>query len=593
MVWEGESGLVQERFDRRTNYLFAVFFVCAAVIFLRVFYLQVLRGRHFYALSEQNRTYMYIERAPRGIIYDTKGVVLCGNRPVVTALFYPFMRSKSESVIDELIARIEKILPGSRQKVMDAMRTSTVVALKENLAREETFRILEQQRNLKGVSVVTEMKRYYPFGERGSHFLGYIGEISRQELNEPRYIGYRQGDRIGKTGIEAQYDAYVRGVDGGLLIESDALGRQVRVVKKIDAVPGDKVLLTIDSDLQNTAELALEETGRSGAIVGIDPRDGAVRILVSRPGFDPKRFIIGGPDVSEYFTKKTLPMYNRACQAQYPPGSVFKIVTSAAALNEGAVDPRQTFNCPGYFVLGNKTFKCWKEKGHGIMSFLPGVMNSCDVYFYNVGLKTGIDDMAEYAERFHLGRTLKIDLPSESPGFIPTAKWRKTAFMRKWMDGDTVNIAIGQGYITVTPLQCATMIAAIATRGDIYSPYLVDRILDNSGNKIYGHAPVKIDNVDLKEDVWDIIQQALEGVVERGTGHAAYVEGMRIAGKTGTAQNPHGRDHAWFVAYGPVENPELALTVLVEFGGMGGAVAAPIAQRIFTRLKEIRSTGTN
>ncbi|MEW6041929.1 MAG: penicillin-binding protein 2, partial [Elusimicrobiota bacterium] len=522
---------------------------------------------------------------PRGVIYDRNGVIICENKPVVTAIFYPFMSSRSEPVLEDLINRVEKVIPLSRKKIIDAMRNSTAAVLKENLTREETFRILEQQRNLKGLSVITAMKRYYPFGEYGSHFLGYIGEISQQELNEPKYSVYRQGDWIGKTGIEAKYDSYIRGIDGGIFIESDAGGRQTRVVEKIEPIPGNKLLLTVDMELQNIAEAALSETGRPGAIVGIDPSNGAIRVLVSQPGFDPNKFITSQNEVTEYLENKDLPLYNRATQAQYPPGSVFKVITAASALNEDVIKVEQKFNCPGYFVLGRRTFKCWEEKGHKIVSFIPGVVNSCDVYFYNVGLKTGIDNISSYAEKFHLGAPLKIDLPSENPGFIPDAKWRKATFPRGWVNGDTANVSIGQGYLTVTPLQCATLAAVIASRGKIFNPYLVERILDKSGNKIYEKKPTKITEIELKKEVWDVLQSALEGVVERGTGYASFVIGFRAAGKTGTVQNPHGKDHAWFIAYGPVENPQIALSIIVEGGGKGGSVAAPIAKKIFSGLK--------
>ncbi|MBU2567284.1 MAG: penicillin-binding protein 2 [Elusimicrobia bacterium] len=585
MVWEGETDLVRQRFTVRAKNILHFVFFCFFVIILRTIYLQGIRGEYYYRVSEQNRTHIFVERAPRGNIFDRYGNVLCGSMPIVKVLFYPFALPASKSP-DEIGERVERIIPGSRQKIYSSWKTQTVVCLSEDTPREQIFKLIEQKVNLSGISVVTEMRRHYPYRGLFSHIVGYISEIGPEELADPGYFTYKRGDIIGKSGVEARYDSFLRGIDGGWLIQADASGRQTDVVQQINTQQGNELFLTVDTELQKIARDALVETGHAGAVVGIDPSDGGIRILVSYPDFDPNLFSEGNPLRLSYFGDNALPLYNRAVQAQYPPGSVFKIITSLAALTNGKIGREEEFFCPGYLRVGNKVFKCWEEKGHKKIDWTAGVVNSCNVYFYNVGLKTGIELIEEESEKFLLGRTLGIDIPSEKPGFIPTEKWRKKTLRYGWLSGDTANIAIGQGYLTATPLQLASIISCVASRGAIWKPYLVAEARDSSGKTVYRHKPKKIAEIDIKEDIWSAVQDALVKVVESGTGRAAKVQGITFGGKTGTSQNPHGKDHSLFIAWGPVENPQLALAVVVEHGGKGGSVAAPVARKIFSRLKE-------
>ena len=584
MVWEGELSVVYERFVSRLKIFFILILLSFVIISFRFFYIQVIRGDYFYKLSEQNRTQLFLERAPRGIIYDINGKVLCENRPSVSVFFYPFLSKKNPEIFSDFIMKIEKLIPDVKNKIIESYSLRKSVCLSKDISRDLMFKLLEQKIDLPGISVVTEMVRTYPYNEICSHVIGYISEIDQAQLKEEQHLGYKQGDLIGKTGIEKEYDLFLRGEDGGWLIETDAKGQQTNITQRIVPSPGKDIYLTIDIELQKIAEECLEKTGLAGAIVGLDPGDGAVRILVSKPGFNPNLFVCASSERLKYFSDKNLPLFNRAIQGEYPPGSVFKIVTAISALNEGKITVNDKYFCPGYFTLGRKTFRCWEEKGHKTMDFLSGVTNSCDVYFYNVGLKSGIENMISYAEKFYLGKSLGIELPSEKCGFLPVSSWRKTKF-KKWADGDTVNIAIGQGYLTVTPLQLASLISTVANKGKIYRPYLVSKILTQDGVIVYEHKPEKISTIELHENVWNEIEKALINVVEAGTGRAAKVQNLTIAGKTGTAENPHGPDHAWFVCYGPVEKPKLALSIFVEHGGKGGAVAAPIAQKIFSKLQ--------
>jgi penicillin-binding protein 2 len=576
MVWENESGLVQENFNHRLNWLIIFFSVCFIVIIAYLFYLQVARGSYFYNISEENRTHLYIERSPRGFIFDSDGNILCKNKSVPCVLFYPFVRT---SKIDA--DKIERLLPGSASKLLSAYKSRNVVCLAEDISRKTMFRLLEQKNRLAGISVVIDSKRYYPYGESACHLLGYVGKIGREELYYLEDQGYRHGDTVGKMGLEKKYDVSLRGKYGGWLMESGADGRNLNIIKRVEPHIGSDIYLTVDMDLQKLAEEELEKTGRNGTIVGLDPRDGAIKILASYPGFDPNVFIesseIAKKKRKKYLRDKNLPFYNRAIQGEYPPGSAFKIITAIAAVAENKVDIWEKYECPGYFDLGNRRFKCWKE--HGRVSFLSGMKDSCNVYFYYVGLQTGIDLMVKYAKKFCLGQFAGVDLPSEKRGFLPdrlSGKKRASLFQ-----GDTANIAIGQGYLDVTALQLAMMISAVANRGVIWQPHVVKKIVDSeSGLVVRETRPTVLSKFELPEDLWDILEKGLVQVVNSGTGKEAFIPGLKIAGKTGTAQNPHGEDHALFVAYAPVGEPELVLVVFIEHGGKGGPVAAPVAGTI-------------
>jgi penicillin-binding protein 2 len=344
--------------------------------------------------------------------------------------------------------------------------------------------------------------------------------------------------------------------------------------------------LTIDKDLQKVAEEALRKTKKNGAVVGIDPRDGSIRILVSYKNFDPNLFTTQSIEArKELFTDNALPLFNRAVQGVYSPGSTFKILTTIAALNEKKCSTKTVFFCPGEFKFGDKIFKCWEKKGHGYVDLLNGIRLSCNVYFINLGLRVGIDNIEKYAKMFGFGQPTGIDLPYEACGVVPSRKWKKEKTGIEWFDGDTISVSIGQGYVIATPVQLAVFAEAVANKGVIYTPYLVSKIVDVNGDVLYSHTPQKKEIKDVDPEIWDFLHCAMLSVVESGTGHAAYIPSFPIAGKTGTAQNPHGEDHAWFVCFGPVKegvSPELVLAIVVEHGGKGGAVAAPIAKQIFT-----------
>ena len=582
MVWQQEHRLIYEDFLEK----YQVVIWCLVGIFIllsaRLFYLQVIRGGYYWDLSEQQRTHLILERAPRGFIYDANGRVIVGNKTAFIALFYPF--SQSQIPTKELMAQIKKILPLKNLSASIALgwRSGKVIRLSDNLTREEMFRLQEQRLAFPGISVVKEARREYNLPETSAHLTGYLNEVTQDELEDLGDEGYKAGDWIGRSGLEQVYNGYLRGQDGGWQIEVDAYGHQTRLVRHIPSTMGSSLHTTIDSKLQEVAgdELARSPTGR-GAVVAIDPRSGAVKAFVSSPGFDPNASF--SKDFAKYVIDKDkkLPLFDRAVQGLYAPGSTFKIVPFSAALAEGNVGPDLSFYCPGSFTLGDKTFKCWQKKGHGRLTLIPALANSCDVYFYQLGLKIGPKLMQKFAKEFGLGEKTNIDIPFEKKGLIPDSDWKLKKMNDAWRQGDTVNMAIGQGPIWITPVQMAVLMATVANSGTIYKPYIVEKVVSVTGEELYRASAQKKGEVKMPEDAWRLLHIGLEEVILNGTGRGCYFSNLKVAGKTGTAQNPHGQDHAWFIAYAPADKPELAVAVIVENGGHGGATAVPIARKMF------------
>jgi penicillin-binding protein 2 len=415
--------------------------------------------------------------------------------------------------------------------------------------------------------------------------LGYVREVSDDQMKQGRY---RRGDMIGQSGLERLLDEYLRGRDGGERIEVDALGRPVQVMRREEPDPGAQVITTVDRRIQEAAERAM--AGRSGAVVVMDPRNGDVLAMTSSPAFELDR-LAGNLDKEEWLKvirDPLTPLMNRALQSQYAPGSVFKVVVAAAGLQEGSLTPMDRIYCNGEFHLGQWTFKDWKEGGHGHVDTRTALIHSCNIFFYQAGLKVGPAAIARYAEAFGLGAPSGIDLGGEKPGLVPFLDGRRRVDGRKWQAGDTVNMAIGQGQVLVTPMQVARMMSAVANGGVLWRPRLVQRVERVDGSLAYSSSSKMTGRVDLSPIVWAFLRHALSGVVnEGGTGGAARIPGIEVAGKTGTAQSVNksdaakGQDHAWFASFAPAQDPEVVVVVLVERGGKGGQVAAPIAHQIY------------
>lgn len=590
MVWQQEHRLIYEDFLDRYRIVVFIFVGFFLLLSFRLFLLQVIKGTYYRELSEQQRTHIVPERAPRGTIYDCRGNVLAGSKTAFVAVFYPFTQGKTPTV--EIISQLKTILNKDLGvAITKGWRSGQAVRLADNLTREEMFRLQEKRMILPGISVVNEARRDYPDAETNAHLIGYLSEITNKELETLGHEGYYNGELMGRGGLEQMYNGLLRGQDGGWQIEVDALGHQTRVVRRIPPIIGHNLYTTIDARLQVVAGEGLRNspTGK-GAAIALDVRTGAVRCFVSAPGFDPAT---ATKEYGKYLQDKRLPLYNRVVQALYPPGSTFKIVTFTGALAEGGVDSSLSYYCNGHFELGNKRFACWDKKGHGRISLIGALAGSCNVYFYQLGLKIGERIVEKYAKAYQLGEKTGIDMPSEKKGLVPGPEWKQKKMHERWQQGDTVNVSIGQGPLWVTPLQMASLVAAVANGGTFYQPYIVDHITTARGDTVFRMQPHKRGEIALDPRVWELLHRGLEEVVTNGTGRGCYFPNLKVAGKTGTAQNPHGNDHAWFVSYAPADNPELAVAVIVENGGHGGTASVPIVRKMYeTYFDLIKSTAT-
>jgi penicillin-binding protein 2 len=461
------------------------------------------------------------------------------------------------------------------------------------------------QLELPGVNLRVRPRRNYAEGLRAAHVLGYLGEIGPKQLKVLREQGYGSGDEIGQYGLEKRWEGFLKGQSGGQQVEVDALGRRVRVLHEVVDVPGYTVHLTLDRQLQQAAYEALKD--KEGTLVALDVQNGAILAMVSTPAFDPNMFARGikAEEWRALIKDRLRPLNNRAIQGQYPPGSTFKVIMAVAGLEEGVIDPDARISDPGFFPFGNRNFRDWKKGGHGSVDLHKAIVESCDVYFYQLGQRLGIDKIAKHARAFGLGEKTGAFLDDEKDGLVPDTAWKRKRFRQPWYPGETPSVAIGQGYLTTTPLQLANMMAAIANGGILYRPRIVNKVESVDGTTLREYGPEKIRTINLKPATLQRVRAALADVVrgKGGTGGAARSSVVSVAGKTGTAQvvemkgaylkseqlSYFNRDHAWFVAYAPVEDPQVAIVVLVEHGGHGGEAAAPVAKKVFEKYIEIKT----
>ncbi|HLF50580.1 MAG TPA: penicillin-binding protein 2 [Methylomirabilota bacterium] len=579
-------GARREAWSRRVLALAAITAVGFVGLLGQLWYLQVLEGGRLQELSEKNRIRIRPVVAPRGILFDRNGLALVDNRPAFTLSLIPREMEDRDTVLARLSVLLKiplAELEGSLDRVpVDPMR---VVRVRRGLSLEEVTKVEERKLELPGVLVEVEPQRVYPTSTFAAHLLGFVREVSDEQMKQGRY---RRGDMIGQSGLERVLDEYLRGRDGGERIEVDALGRPVQVMKREEPYPGAQVVTTVDRRIQEAAERAM--AGRAGAVIVMDPRNGDVLAMTSSPAFPLDRFT-GNLDREEWLRvvrDPMTPLMNRALQSQYAPGSLFKVIVTAAGLQEGSLTPMDRTYCNGEYRLGAWTFKDWRAGGHGHVDLRSALVQSCNIFFYQAGLKVGPEAIARYARSFGLGAPSGIDLGSEKPGLVPFVEWRRHRSGRGWQSGDTINMSIGQGPLLVTPLQVARMMAAVANGGILWKPRLVQRVELADGSLAYSASSKMTGRVDLSPVVWSFLRHALSGAVnEGGTGAAARIPGVEIAGKTGTAQSvaksdsAKGQDHAWFASFAPAEDPEYVVVVLVERGGRGGQVAAPIARQIY------------
>ncbi|MFN3505378.1 MAG: penicillin-binding protein 2, partial [Caldimicrobium sp.] len=440
---------------------------------------------------------------------------------------------------------------------------------------------------LPGVAVEVEAERYYPFGEAYFHVLGYVARIAKEEYEKLKDKGYSPEDLIGKKGLERQYEEYLKGINGRIEMERDAKGRLGKVLGREEPKAGSDLIITLRHDLQMGAYELLKE--KRGAIVSLSPKDGRILAFVSAPSVDPNKFISGFEqgEWEKIVRDPKKPLLNRALQA-YPPGSTYKLITALAGLKSGIIKGLNwSVYCPGYFPYGNHIFRCWEKKGHGGVSLIKAIAQSCDVYFYNVGARLDIDFLAQISRELGLGKTSGVGFREESAGLVPDREWKKKRFKTPWQQGETVIIAIGQGYILTTPIQMAKAYMVFANGGTLWKPYLVSEI--RKDKNIFFKASPQVENrIEIASEHLEWLRTGLREVVEAGTGKAAKVPGILVWGKTGTAQVvalskkvKALEHHAWFVSYAGNETPEVVSTVFVEHGGGGGATAAPLAGELY------------
>lgn len=579
-------------------FAFLVIF-CFLGLWLRVWYLQVLKGSDFMGLSESNRVRLVSLPSYRGEITDRNGVTLASIRPS----FNLYITLEDVQDLGETLNTLKEKIDFDIQKVKHDIRQSqpfSDVLIKADIQRNQVAFVEENNRLLAGIHLKVEPLRNYLYKDLAAHVFGYLGEISKEELKGKP--GYKMGDMIGKEGIEYLFDRDMKGKKGYKEVEVDVSGRELTILRKNPPQSGNLLVLTLDLRIQKVVEELMtgtEEKPIFGSAVVIKVQTGEILAMTSKPSFDPNLFS-SGISVKEWrklILNDQHPLQNRAIDGQYPPGSIYKIVAAYAVLEEQVVTPETKIFCPGYYRLGRRRYRCWNRGGHGTINLHDALVQSCDVYFYTVGYRLGIDTLARYAKKLGLGNLTQINLIGEKPGLVPTKDWKLKARGQAWLPGETISAAIGQGFNLVTPIQEARLMAAVANGGMLLQPYLLRQIRDKDGRVVKEFFPKIIQKLESRPETFSLIRKGLFGVVneKRGTGWRARLKDIKIAGKTGTAQVvrlkamaglkkdeiPYEfRDHAWFIAFAPYENPEVAVAVIVEHGGHGGVAAAPIVRKI-------------
>lgn len=536
----------------------------------RLWYLQIIQGQKYVTLSQKNSIKLVRLQAPRGQVMDRNGEVLIGNRPCFNILVFR-SKEREEGDWDELFSAL-----GEKKKFSD-LPVGQFSTVKKDATREEIAWVEERKAYLPEVSIEIQPKRYYPHVQIASHVLGYVGEITDVELQNLKKNGYRAGDIVGKSGVEKSFEEYLRGKDGGKQVIVDARGYQVDVFGYKEPVAGNNLSLTIDYRIQEIIEKAIGR--KRGSIIVMDPRNGEILGIVSRPSFDPNIFTrrISAAEWKKLDDKKAAFFRNRAIQGEYPPASTFKLIVAVAALEEEVIGTDDEFGCEGTYQVGNRTFKCWKTRGHGRFNIIEGIVHSCDIFFYQLGQRVGVETIALYAHKLGLGGPTEIDLPGERGGLIPIPEWKRKKYGVAWYPGDTVNMSIGQGFVLTTPIQMVNAYSAIANGGTLYRPHLLKEA-----------APEIIRELNLRPLTKKVLHEAFTAVVSRGTGHRAQVAGVEVAGKTGTSENPHGADHASFIGFAPAGSPSVCVSVMLENAGHGSSQAAPLCGKIIKKIMQLK-----
>lgn len=578
----------------RLHTLLVVCLVLFAVLLGRMVYLQLWRGDYYAKQSDGNRLRQSRILAPRGIIYDSEGKELVNNLPG-----YAVVLQKQSSYKPETLQRLSNLLQMPVEEINAKIKASEnfyePIMLKNNLDQQMVTKIEEQRRYMPEVMLSVQPIRNYPYHELAVHALGYVGEVSAYEIEQGLFKNITQGSLVGKAGLEKTYDKYLRGEDGAFMEEVDVAGNVVKHYDSVQPIPGKNLKLTIDYELQKELEaftdkhlVFLRSSGiapgaRAAAVVAIDPRNGAVRAMVSRPGYDPNWFVhgISSKNWNSINNDTNFPMNNKVITGEYPPGSTFKIVTGSAAFELKKVGLNEPIFDGGFHpmvpTMGNAGGEVL-----GWLTFIKALAMSDNVYFYELGYRVGIDNIEKYAHIFGFGERTGIDLEGESKGLVASKKVKREIWDEDWRLGDTFNAAIGQGFNLTTPIQLSVMLSIVANGGTKYQPYLVDSIINSDGSLFEKPKRAEGKHIDVSQQTIDYIRMGMSATTQEG-GTASYFAGLPkpIAGKTGTAENSHGRDHGLFVAYGPVDDPELVVVCIVEQGGFGSVAAGPIVYKAF------------
>jgi penicillin-binding protein 2 len=585
-----------EVFTNRLKAATVLTMVVLGILVLRLWFLQIANGPVYRTQSENNRIHLQDIPPFRGMVFDRQGEILVDNRPSFDLYLVPENVHDRPRLLRNLETLIGLPVETTQKKITkDALKYPfRPLLIRRNLTRDELAVVETNLFNLPGVSIQVKPQRHYLYGDFASHLIGYLGEISEGQLNTGNFPENKQGDLVGKYGVEGKWQKLLNGLRGGEQVEVDAAGRKLRTLSKKPPVPGSNVCVTIDKDLQMVAEKALKD--KKGAIVAMNPNNGEILAMASGPTFDPNVFI-SGMERSEWVrlaSGKDHPLQNRAITGQYPPGSTFKIVVALAGLEEGIISATEEVSCGGSYTVGAYTHRCWRKQGHGSVNMHRALVESCDVYFYKLGRRLGVDRIAHYANMFGLGIKTDFDLGSEKEGLIPSSKWKLKRFGEPWQAGETVSVAIGQSFVLATPLQMARLISAVFNGGYLYQPKAI-KWVGKDDRRFYEFTPTVMGRLKAKPEHLEVVKRGLIGVVNepRGTGSKSRVEGVIVAGKTGTSQvvtlgkekalsaaGHESQDHAWFVALAPADNPALALGVVVEHGGHGGSAAAPLAKEV-------------
>lgn len=599
MLFKYFDDRTNEYFKKRVNYFYIILIFCFFVVFVSLFYLQIIKYSVYKDIAENNRIRILNIKAERGLILDRNNIPIASNAPSYNL----YIVKEDTKDLKKLMQHLQELLPEiNMDKAFERIRKTYIfepALVYRGLNLNQVSFLMEHIDEYKGIKIDTDINRKYLDGFAFSHVIGYMGESNEKDIREK---GYRLGEQLGKSGIEKEYESLLKGINGGMQVEVNNYGQITKVLMEKSPVKGDDLITTLDADLQIFISHLFE--GKKGAVVVLDIYGNEVLALYSAPSYDLNAFV---PFISinkwkNLVTDKKKPLTNRCIEGLYPPGSTFKIIMAYAALASKKISPEQRYYCNGIYYFGPLKFHCWQKHGHGYINLKNALIESCDIYFYNLGQALGIDLISYYAKSFGLGEKTGIDLLNEKSGIFPSKEWKKKYLKLPWYPGETIITSIGQGFISITPLQLAVAFSAIFNGGKIYEPKI---------GKAYKHENSIINfNRTLKREIFindnikNFILEAMDGVVnsDYGTGHRARVKDFRVGGKTGTAQvvklekikdlkeseiPEELRDHSWFVSVFPVKNPKYVATILVENGGAGGRDAASIAGAIANKMQDL------